>query len=94
MKIDTILSAHITEKSLLASRRGLYTFLVSKSATKDAIAKSIESLFKVKVDSVRTNTRKGKVKSVGKKRTQKPLSDKKYAFVKLESGKIDLFPTT
>jgi large subunit ribosomal protein L23 len=55
----------VTEKSTLATERGnAYTFLVDMHANKVEIKKAIEKIFKVKVDKVRTQVRKGKPRRV------------------------------
>ena len=59
---DIIRNPVITEKATLVSENGQVIFDVSKSATKTQIKEAIETLFKVKVKSVNTLIRKGKVK--------------------------------
>jgi large subunit ribosomal protein L23 len=67
-----------------------YEFHVRKDSNKIDIAKAIESVFKVKVDSVRTVTRKGKTKRMGRFESQYP--DRKRAYVTLHPGhKLDIF---
>jgi large subunit ribosomal protein L23 len=86
---DVILSPVITEKATLASEMNQVIFKVADTATKPQIKEAVEKLFDVKVKSVNTNIRKGKVKahrgSVG---TQSPT---KRAIVTLEEGhRIDV----
>ncbi len=51
----------ITEKAThLSERHNAYTFEVNPLATKTEIKESIETLFNVKVDNVRTQNRRGK----------------------------------
>lgn len=53
----------LTEKSTIGmSELNTYTFLVDRTASKDQIKSAIESLYKVKVASVRTSLSKGKTK--------------------------------
>ena len=59
---DVIRSPVITEKSTAASEHNKIVFQVAKSATKPQIKAAVEALFKVKVTSVNTLVRKGKVK--------------------------------
>lgn len=59
---DTIVSPVITEKSTLASEHNQVVFKVSDGATKPEIKAAVEALFNVKVKSVNTLVRKGKVK--------------------------------
>ena len=86
---DVILSPVITEKATLASERNQVMFKVAREATKPQIKEAVEKLFDVKVKSVNTHLRKGKVKafkgSVGEQ------SETKRAVVTLEEGhRIDV----
>ncbi|MDI4657902.1 MULTISPECIES: 50S ribosomal protein L23 [Xanthobacter] len=86
---DVIRSPVITEKATAASEHNKVVFNVAKTATKPAIKEAVEKLFDVKVKSVNTLVRKGKVKIFrGRKGVQ---SDVKKAVVTLEEGqKIDI----
>ena len=86
---DVIISPVITEKSSAASESNQVVFKVRREATKPEIKAAIEQLFKVKVVSVNTLTRKGKTKNFrGVKGTQQ---DVKKAIVRLAEGdKIDV----
>ena len=86
---DVILSPVITEKSSAASESNQVVFKVRRDATKPEIKTAIEQLFKVKVLSVNTLTRKGKTKIFrGIKGRQQ---DVKKAIVRLAEGdKIDV----
>ncbi|MFG1480717.1 50S ribosomal protein L23 [Xanthobacter sp. V4C-4] len=86
---DVILSPVITEKATNQSEHNKVVFKVAKTATKPAIKEAVEKLFDVKVKSVNTLVRKGKVKIFrGRKGVQ---SDVKKAVVTLEEGqKIDI----
>jgi large subunit ribosomal protein L23 len=86
---DVIRSPVITEKATLASERNQVVFKVARTATKPQIKEAVEKLFDVKVRSVNTLIRKGKVKafrgSIGEQ------SDVKKAIVTLEEGhRIDV----
>lgn len=74
----------ITEKATNASEDGAVVFEVSMSATKPAIKRAVEELFKVKVKGVNTVIAKGKTKRfkgrMGKRK------DIKKAYVMLEDG--------
>jgi large subunit ribosomal protein L23 len=86
---DVILSPVITEKATIASEQNKVTFKVAGTATKPQIKEAVEKLFDVKVKSVNTLTRKGKVRMFRGVRGQK--SDVKRAIVTLEEGhKIDV----
>ena len=86
---DVIRSPVITEKSTIAAEQNKVVFNVAKSATKPQIKAAVEALFKVKVKSVNTLIRMGKVKRfkgfVGKQ------DDVKKAIVTLVEGhRIDV----
>jgi large subunit ribosomal protein L23 len=86
---DVILSPAITEKATLASERNQVVFKVAKGATKPQIKEAVEKLFDVKVKSVNTHIRKGKVKAF--KGTVGKQSPTKRAIVTLEEGhRIDV----
>ena len=79
----------ITEKATIASEHNQVMFKVAKHATKPQIKEAVEKLFDVKVKSVNTHVRKGKVKAargaVGEQ------SEVKRAIVTLEEGhRIDV----
>jgi large subunit ribosomal protein L23 len=86
---DVILSPVITEKATLASEHNQVIFKVARNATKPQIKEAIERLFDVKVKSVNTLLRKGKLKmSRGRAGRQ---SDVKKAIVTLAEGeRIDV----
>ena len=86
---DVILAPVITEKSTAVSESNQVVFKVRRNATKPEIKAAIEELFKVKVLSVNTLTRKGKSKTFrGIKGKQQ---DVKKAIVRLAEGdKIDV----
>jgi large subunit ribosomal protein L23 len=93
MKItEVILKPKITEKALENAKSSVYGFEVNTLATKNQIKEAIEKIFEVKVANIRTSLKKGKVKRVGKKGKLKARADKKIAYIKVSSGKIDLFP--
>ena len=86
---DVILSPVITEKSSAASEFNQVVFKVRRDATKLEIKAAIEQLFKVKVLSVNTLTRKGKTKVF--KGIKGKQQDVKNAIVRLAEGdKIDV----
>ncbi len=81
---DVILSPVITEKATLASDKNQVMFKVARNATKPQIKEAVEKLFDVKVKSVNTLVRKGKVKAF--KGTVGAQSPVKRAIVTLEEG--------
>jgi len=75
----------LTEKStMLKDINREVCFEVDKRANKAEIKKAVEHLFKVKVERVRTQSRRGKMKRVG--RSQGKKKDWKKAYVKLKEG--------
>ncbi|MGU3493385.1 50S ribosomal protein L23 [Xanthobacteraceae bacterium A53D] len=86
---DVIRSPAITEKATAQSEHNKVVFNVASTATKPQIKEAVEKLFDVKVKSVNTLVRKGKVKIFrGRKGVQ---SDVKKAIVTLEEGqRIDI----
>jgi large subunit ribosomal protein L23 len=86
---EIILSPVITEKATVASERNQVIFKVAKHATKPQIKEAVEKLFDVKVKSINTHIRKGKVKAV--KGSVGEQSEVKRAIVTLEEGhRIDV----
>ena len=86
---DVIVSPVITEKATLASERNQVMFKVASNATKPQIKEAVEKLFDVKVKSINTLIRKGKVKAF-KNRIGEQQSTKR-AIVTLEEGhRIDV----
>jgi len=81
---DVILSPVITEKATNGSQHNQVTFRVARKATKPEIRSAIEALFKVKVLSVNTHNREGKIKRVRGRPGQR--SDVKFAIVTLKEG--------
>ncbi len=81
---DIILGPVITEKATNLSEQNKVVFKVRKTATKPQIKQAVEKLFDVKVESVNTLVRKGKVKRF--KGTVGQQSDVKKAVVTLAEG--------
>ena len=86
---DVILAPVITEKATKLSEANQVVFRVALEATKPAIAKAVENLFKVKVKAVNTVRVKGKSKQFRGKPFSR--SDFKKAVVTLAEGyQIDI----
>ena len=86
---DIIRSPVITEKSTRLGEQDKVVFNVAKNATKPQIKAAVEALFGVKVKSVNTLVRKGKVKRF--RNTVGRQSDVKKAIVTLAEGQsIDI----
>ena len=86
---DIIVAPVITEKATMASEYNKVVFKVARDATKPQIKEAVEKLFDVKVKSVNTLNRPGKMKVFrGRFGTQQ---DSKRAIVTLEEGhRIDV----
>ena len=83
---------HVSEKAaIVADANNQYVFKVAVDATKAEIKKSVEQLFKVKVDNVRTLKVKGKVKRNRYGYSTRPTWKK--AYVRLEQGQDIDFAT-
>ena len=86
---DVILAPVITEKATKLTEVNQVIFRVTLDATKPAIAKAVETLFKVKVKAVNTQRIKGKSKMARGRPYQR--SDYKKAIVTLQEGQeIDI----
>ena len=86
---DIILAPVVSEKSYNLIDEGKYTFLVDPRSNKTEIKNAIEAIFGVKVTSVNTANRQGKIRrtrtGLGKRK------DTKRAIVTLREGSIDIF---
>jgi large subunit ribosomal protein L23 len=86
---DVILAPLITEKATKLTEANQVIFRVALDASKPAIARAVEGLFKVKVKAVNTIVVKGKKKAFRGRPFTK--SDFKKAIVTLEEGhQIDI----
>ena len=86
---DVIVSPVVTEKATSASELNQVVFKVRKDATKPQIKAAVEKIFGVKVKSVNTLIRMGKIKRF--KGTVGQQSDVKKAVVTLIEGEtIDI----
>tara|TARA_A100001037_G_scaffold224657_1_gene202577 strand:+ start:282 stop:605 length:324 start_codon:yes stop_codon:yes gene_type:complete len=83
---DLIFAPVVTEKSTMGSENNQVTFRVSLTATKPQIKAAIETLFKVKVNSVNTLKQRGKIKRFKGKLGKRP--DYKKAIVSLAEGEM------
>ncbi len=82
---QVLVGPHVSEKAaVVADASNQYVFKVAVDATKLEIKKSVEQLFKVKVDAVQTLKVKGKVKRNRFGFSSKPTWKK--AYVRLEQG--------
>ena len=88
---DVIVSPVITEKATAASEQNKVVLKVARTATKPQIKAAVEKLFNVKVKSVNTLIRMGKIKTFKGKVGQQ--SDVKKAVVTLAEGSSIDFTT-
>ncbi len=80
-----IVAPLITEKTTLLKEKGaVLAFRVDRRANKVEIRRAVETLFKVKVEMVRTQNVHGKAKRVGRFQGRRP--DWKKAYVTLKPG--------
>jgi len=88
---DIIFEPIVSEKSYdLIDSTNTYTFVVDRRANKTEIKQAVASIFDVKVLSVNTINRKGKLKRTGYVLGKR--KDTKRALVQLADGdKIDIF---
>lgn len=83
--MKVLLAPHITEKTAIAGEAAnQYAFRVASDATKPEIKAAVESLFDVKVDSVRVLNTKGKSKRFGARFGRR--KDWKKAYVRVQDG--------
>ena len=89
---DVILAPIVSEKSYSLLDLNSYTFKVHPDANKTEIRQAVEAIWGVKVVSVNTINRKGKLKRFRFVEGRRPGS--KRAIVKLAEGdKIEIFET-
>ena len=89
---QVLVGPHVSEKAaIVADANNQYVFKVAVDATKAEIRKSVEQLFKVKVEKVSTLKVKGKVKRNRYGFSTKPTWKK--AYVRLEQGQDIDFAT-
>jgi len=88
---DVIKKPLITEKTTVEKdARNIVAFIVHRDANKIEIKESVEKLFKVKVEAVKTATVAGKVKRVGAQIGKR--ANWKKAYVTLKEGEnVDFF---
>jgi large subunit ribosomal protein L23 len=89
---DVIIRPVVSEKSYAGLESNVYTFLVDPRANKTEIKEAVQGIWNVRVTSVNTINRKGKLKrrrfTVGKR------PDQKRAIVTLAEGdSIEIFET-
>jgi large subunit ribosomal protein L23 len=89
---DVIIRPVVSEKSYAGLEANVYTFLVDPRANKTEIKEAVQSIWNVRVTSVNTINRKGKVKR--RRFTFGKRPDQKRAIVTLAEGdSIEIFET-
>ena len=88
---DIIIKPVLTEKSYDELAKKKYTFIVAKDANKAEIKDAIEQAFGVKVDSVNTLRRIGKLKRQGRYIGRRPETKRAYVTLKKGSKSIEFF---
>ena len=87
---DVVIRPIVSEKSYAGLERDAYTFLVARGANKTEIKEAIQQIWNVRVLSVNTVNRKGKVKRTRIGTGKRP--DQKRAVVTLAQGdSIEIF---
>jgi large subunit ribosomal protein L23 len=90
---DVIIRPVVSEKSYAGIEQNSYTFLVDRRANKTEIKEAVQSIWSVRVTSVNTLNRPGKVKRRGY--TKGKRADQKRAIVTLAEGdSIQIFEGT
>lgn len=92
MSTDIIKRPVMTEKATSLASKNIYAFVVAIKSSKVQIAQIIEKVYKVKVGTVRTVTRPGKTRRVGRMMKTVQMPNTKIAYIQLAEGKIDIFP--
>jgi large subunit ribosomal protein L23 len=89
---DVIIRPVVSEKSYAGLELNTYTFLVDPRANKTEIKEAVQAIWNVRVTSVNTLNRSGKVKRRGW--TKGKRADQKRAIVTLAAGDaIEIFQT-
>jgi len=88
---DILIKPVLTEKSYDYLPSKTYTFIVDKRCSKTEIRQAVEAVFDVKVDSVHTVNRLGKVKRQGQHEGRRASTKKAYVKLKKDSKGIEFF---
>lgn len=89
---DVLIAPVVSEKSYALLEENVYTFTVSRDASKPEIKQAVETIFDVTVLKVNTLNRKGKQKRNRRNGKLSARPDAKRAMVTLAEGdEIDLF---
>ena len=88
---DILIKPVLTEKSYDYLPSKTYTFIVDKHANKTEIRQAVEAVFGVKVDSVHTVNKLGKIKRQGRFEGRRASTKKAYVKLKKDSKGIEFF---
>ncbi len=88
---DIILKPVLTEKGYDGIADKKYTFYVAKSANKTQIKIAVEQMFGVKVKSVNTVNKCGKLKRMGRNEGYTPATKKAIISLREDSKPIEAF---
>ena len=88
---DIILKPVVTEESMMGTAMKKYTFVVAKDANKIEIAKAVEQLFGVEVESVNTMNVRGHMRRYGRYEGYKPSWKKAIVALTEGSKTIEFF---
>jgi large subunit ribosomal protein L23 len=93
MKLANVIKAPlVSEKSMKATERSCYAFIVDRAASKDQVKQAVETVFGVNVVGVRTMVLKKKQRRLTKSRRVIQPSPVKKAIVELKKGeKLDIY---
>ncbi len=87
---DVVVRPVVSEKSYASIERNTYTFVVRPDANKTEIKQAVQAIWEVRVVSVNTMNRRGKMKRRGYTKGRRP--DQKRAIVTLAEGdSIEIF---
>ena len=76
----------VTEKTMAGQQKGVYAFVVAMDVNRVDVKRAVETIYKVKVDTVRTVRVKGKRKRMKNMLLEGKRKDWKKAYVKLKEG--------
>lgn len=86
MAHEIIRAPWFSEKALIATEKGVYTFMVPKRATKADIAGAINTVYGVKPRAIRIVNLPGKVKAMRTRRGEGVRAARRKAYVYLNEG--------
>jgi len=88
---DIIIKPVLSEKSYDMMPAKRYVFQVDIRATKPQIKAAVEEIFNVKVQSVTTTRKMGKIKRQGRTQGRRPEVKKAYVTLTVDSKQIEFF---